>query len=43
MISDLKPFRLCGNIYFVGDSKYSCHLIDTGAGLIMIDNPYNAE
>ena len=38
MLSNMKPFRLCGNIYFVGCLEYSCHLIDTGAGLIMLDN-----
>ncbi len=40
MLSDLKPFRLIGNVYFVGCVAYSCHLIDTGDGLIMIDNGY---
>ena len=33
----IKPFRMAGNIYFVGTNRYSCHLIDTGEGLILID------
>lgn len=31
------PFRMAGNIYYIGTNKYSCHLIDTGAGYILID------
>lgn len=37
MLSDMKPFRMIGNTYFAGCRKYSCHVIDTGEGLIMID------
>jgi len=37
----IAPFRLCGNIYFVGTEKASSHLIDTGDGLILIDTGYN--
>ena len=37
MLSDMKPFRLAGNIYFVGCYAESSHLIDTGDGLILID------
>lgn len=39
------PFRLAGNLYFVGCKQASCHLIDTGEGLILIDTGYeeNAE
>lgn len=40
MLGDVKPFRLCGNIYYVGSKRYSCHIIDTGDGLVMIDNGY---
>ena len=40
MPSDIKPFRLAGNIYFVGTYKASSHLIDTGDGLILIDTGY---
>lgn len=37
MLSDVKPFKMIGNIYYVGSSIYSSHIIDTGDGLIMID------
>ena len=37
MLSDMKPFRLAGNIYYIGCRRESSHLIDTGAGLILID------
>ncbi len=40
MLSDVKPFNLISNIYYVGNKKYSCHVIDTGEGLIMIDTGY---
>lgn len=45
MFSNMKPFRLAGNIYYVGTDKISSHLIDTGEGLILIDTGYdeNAE
>ena len=36
----MKPFKLFGNTYFVGTYQASCHLIDTGDGLIMIDPGY---
>lgn len=36
-MSDFKPFRMYGNIYYVGSAKYSVHLIDTEAGLVLID------
>ncbi len=36
----VKPFRLWGNIYFVGTVAASTHIIDTGEGLIMIDSGY---
>lgn len=38
--SDIAPFRLAGNIYFVGSRAVSVHLIDTGEGLILIDTGY---
>ena len=31
------PFKLAGNIYYVGTVPQSSHLIDTGDGLILID------
>jgi len=40
MPGDMKPFKLAANIYFVGTYKASSHLIDTGAGLILIDTGY---
>ncbi len=33
----IEPFRLFGNIYFIGTYAESSHIIDTGEGLIMID------
>ena len=35
-----EPFRILDNVYFCGTFQASCHLIDTGAGLIMIDPGY---
>ena len=32
------PFRLCGNVWFIGDSWVCVHLIDTGEGLLLIDS-----
>lgn len=36
----IEPFRIIGNVYFVGTYPASSHLIDTGAGLILIDTGY---
>ncbi len=36
----VKPFRIFGNLYFVGTTPASTHLIDTGEGLIVIDPGY---
>ena len=33
----IEPIRMFGNVYFVGSYAESSHVIDTGAGLIMID------
>ena len=33
----LAPFRIFGNLYYVGDQKACPYLIDTGEGLILID------
>lgn len=38
--SQVKPFRIFGNVYFVGNRKASSHMIDTGDGLILIDTGY---
>lgn len=40
MLSDIPPFRIAGNLYFVGTYAASSHLIDTGDGLILIDTGY---
>lgn len=37
----IDPFKIIGNVYFVGTFQASCHLIDTGDGLIMIDPGYS--
>ena len=34
------PFKIAGNLYYVGNSSVSSHLIDTGAGLILIDTTF---
>ena len=36
----VKPFRIWGNLYFVGTEPASTHIIDTGKGLIMLDSGY---
>lgn len=36
----MEPFRMVGNVYFVGTFQASSHLIDTGDGLILIDTGY---
>ena len=39
-LGKMTPFKIFGNTYFVGTYQASCHLIDTGDGLIMIDPGY---
>ncbi len=39
-MSDIQPFRMCGNLYFVGSTKVSVHIIETSEGLVMIDTGY---
>ena len=39
-LSDIAPFRIAGNLYFVGTQKASCHVLKTAEGLIMIDTGY---
>ena len=34
------PFKMWGNLYFVGTEPASVHIIDTGEGLIMLDTGY---
>ncbi len=36
----MEPFRVAGNVYFVGTRPASAHLIDTGDGLILLDTGY---
>jgi len=36
----MEPFRIIGNVYFIGTYPASSHLIDTGDGLIVIDTGY---
>ncbi len=36
---DRDPFRIAGNLYFVGNEWCCSHLIDTGEGLILLDVP----
>jgi len=40
MLSDIQPFRMHENLYFVGSTKVSVHLLDTEEGLILIDTGY---
>ena len=35
-----KPLRIFGNLYFVGTSPASVHIVDTGEELIMLDTGY---
>ena len=36
----MTPFKVIGNLYFVGTIPASAHLIDTGDGLILLDSGY---
>ena len=36
----MEPFRIFGNLYFVGNKFVSSHVIDTGDGLILLDSNY---
>lgn len=36
----MTPFKITDNVYFVGTYQASVHLIDTGAGYILIDTGY---
>ena len=35
-----EPFQIYGNLYFVGSCPASVHIVDTGAGLVMLDTGY---
>ena len=41
-LGKMTPFRIIGGVYFVGTYQASCHLVDTGDGLIMIDPGYSS-
>ena len=36
----VKPFRVIGNLYFVGSYEGSSHMLDTEDGLVIIDTGY---
>lgn len=36
----VKPFKMWGNLYFVGTEPASVHLVDTGNGIIVFDTGY---
>jgi metallo-beta-lactamase class B len=36
----LKPFKMAGNLYFVGTVPASSHIVDTGEGLILFDSGF---
>jgi metallo-beta-lactamase class B len=36
----VEPFRILGNLYYVGNQDVSSHLIDTGQGLILLDTAF---
>ncbi|MDR1933270.1 MAG: MBL fold metallo-hydrolase [Spirochaetales bacterium] len=36
----IRPFKICGNLYYVGNTSVSSHLIDTGDGLILLDTTF---
>jgi len=37
----IEPFKIIGNVYYVGTFQASAHIIDTGEGLIFIDPGYS--
>ena len=36
----VEPFRILGNLYYVGNKNVSSHVIDTGQGLILLDTAF---
>lgn len=38
----LEPFCVEGNLYFIGNKEIGCYLIDTGAGLIVLDTGFES-
>lgn len=37
---ECKPFAIADNLYYVGNKDVSCHLFDTGEGLLLLDASY---
>ena len=37
---DVEPFKIADNMYYVGNKDVSCHLFDTGEGLLLLDASY---
>lgn len=40
MLSNIAPFKMLGEIYFVGSTAVSVHMINTSEGLVLIDSGY---
>lgn len=38
-----KPFKIFGNLYYVGDKVVCSHLIDTGDGLLLFDSMFTGQ
>lgn len=36
----IEPFKIAGNLYYVGDKQVCAHLVDTGDGLILFDSGF---
>ncbi len=36
----VEPFRIAGGLYYVGNRDVSCHLLETGDGLVLIDTAF---
>ncbi len=36
----IEPFKIADDLYYVGDKKVCIHMIDTGAGLVLLDSGY---
>ena len=37
-LGEMEPFQISDNIYYVGTFQESCHIVDTGDGLVLIDS-----
>jgi metallo-beta-lactamase class B len=36
----IRPFRIAGNLYYVGNTSVGAHLVDSGDGLILLDTTF---